>query len=273
MDSDRWRALLADFGIARRVDDASGLTETNMAVGTVAYAAPEQLMGQTLDGRADQYSLAATAFELLTGSHMYQDVFHDIRNAMTLVQDDGIVCGDDLDVQRTECSESGLQHGIALHTDYQLDERTGTWYHPGVTAAVAELLGPVSVWEGFWAMRRADEAWKSVQLANIEDAVPAHLRSTEEVVPTLVVEGINGYNIIQADDAYVGIPASMGPLRIEDEPSLMMAMRVSIVGTSIDAVKEEIAVRSRSEPGPNQTRTSSAVFRQPGPTHRNSRDV
>jgi len=73
LDSERWRALLADFGIARRVDDSSGLTETNMAVGTVAYAAPEQLMGQTLDGRADQYSLAATAFELLTGTHMFLD--------------------------------------------------------------------------------------------------------------------------------------------------------------------------------------------------------
>jgi serine/threonine protein kinase, bacterial len=45
-----------------------------MAVGTVAYAAPEQLMGLTLDGRADQYSLAATAFELLTGSHLYLDL-------------------------------------------------------------------------------------------------------------------------------------------------------------------------------------------------------
>jgi serine/threonine-protein kinase len=44
-----------------------------MAVGTVAYAAPEQLMGLTLDGRADQYSLAATAFELLTGDHLYLD--------------------------------------------------------------------------------------------------------------------------------------------------------------------------------------------------------
>ncbi len=73
MDSDRWRALLADFGIARRVDDSSGLTETNIAVGTVAYAAPEQLMGLTLDGRADQYSLAATTFELLTGQHLYLD--------------------------------------------------------------------------------------------------------------------------------------------------------------------------------------------------------
>jgi serine/threonine-protein kinase len=73
LDSRGWRAMLADFGIARRVDDSSSLTQTNMAVGTVAYAAPEQLMGLTLDGRADQYSLAATAFELLTGSHLYLD--------------------------------------------------------------------------------------------------------------------------------------------------------------------------------------------------------
>ncbi|GLP79645.1 serine/threonine-protein kinase [Mycobacterium antarcticum] len=72
-DAGGWRVLLADFGIARRIDDSSGLTETNMAVGTVAYAAPEQLMGLTLDGRADQYSLAATAFELLTGQHLYLD--------------------------------------------------------------------------------------------------------------------------------------------------------------------------------------------------------
>ncbi|KWX68541.1 serine/threonine-protein kinase [Mycobacterium sp. NAZ190054] len=61
------RILLADFGIARRDDDISGLTATNMTVGTVSYAAPEQLMGHELDGRADQYALAATAFHLLTG--------------------------------------------------------------------------------------------------------------------------------------------------------------------------------------------------------------
>ena len=74
LDSGGWRAMLADFGIARRVDDTTSLTQTNMAVGTVAYAAPEQLMGLELDGRADQYSLAATAFELLTGTHLYLDL-------------------------------------------------------------------------------------------------------------------------------------------------------------------------------------------------------
>ncbi len=68
--SEDQRVFLADFGIARRVDD-TGLTATNIAVGTVAYAAPEQLMGESIDGRADQYALACTAFHLLTGAQPY----------------------------------------------------------------------------------------------------------------------------------------------------------------------------------------------------------
>jgi serine/threonine-protein kinase len=39
-----------------------------MLVGTTAYCAPEQLQGADLDGRADQYALGCTAFDLLTGS-------------------------------------------------------------------------------------------------------------------------------------------------------------------------------------------------------------
>ncbi|WP_166908905.1 serine/threonine-protein kinase [Mycobacterium sp. DL440] len=63
----RRRILLADFGVARRIDDISGITATNMAVGSMAYSAPEQLLGQPIDGRADQYALAASAFQLLAG--------------------------------------------------------------------------------------------------------------------------------------------------------------------------------------------------------------
>jgi serine/threonine protein kinase, bacterial len=66
------RIMLADFGIARRTDDTSKLTATNMTVGTVMYAAPEQLMGAVIDGRADQYALAATAFNLLTGAPPFE---------------------------------------------------------------------------------------------------------------------------------------------------------------------------------------------------------
>ena len=70
----RWRrVLLTDFGIARRIDDVSNLTDDNVAIGTVSYMSPEQLRGQPLDGRADQYALAATAFHLLTGAPPFDD--------------------------------------------------------------------------------------------------------------------------------------------------------------------------------------------------------
>jgi serine/threonine-protein kinase len=67
------RIMLADFGIARQLGDISGLTATNMVMGTTTYAAPEQLMGLDIDGRADQYALGCTAFHLLTGAAPYQN--------------------------------------------------------------------------------------------------------------------------------------------------------------------------------------------------------
>ena len=73
LDPKAQRIFLADFGIARLIDDPAGLTATNMAVGTMAYAAPEQLRGEPVDGRTDQYALACTAFDLLTGSPPYVD--------------------------------------------------------------------------------------------------------------------------------------------------------------------------------------------------------
>jgi serine/threonine protein kinase, bacterial len=66
--SEKRRILLANFGVAQRLDDINSLTQVNTPAGTVSYAAPEQLMGNSIDGRADQYALAVTAFHLLTGS-------------------------------------------------------------------------------------------------------------------------------------------------------------------------------------------------------------
>ena len=66
------RILLADFGIAKALDDRSGITATGMFHGTLEYAAPEQLDASiTLDARADQYSLGCTLYHLLTGSLPY----------------------------------------------------------------------------------------------------------------------------------------------------------------------------------------------------------
>ncbi len=79
-DGRRRRVLLTDFGIARRFDDVSNLTDDGVAVGTVNYMAPEQLLNKPLDGRTDQYALAATTFHLLTGA----PPFHDPNRAVVI---------------------------------------------------------------------------------------------------------------------------------------------------------------------------------------------
>jgi hypothetical protein len=58
---------LADFGLTKATAGAASLTGTGRFLGTADYAAPEQIAGQRLDGRADQYALACAAVEMLTG--------------------------------------------------------------------------------------------------------------------------------------------------------------------------------------------------------------
>src|SRR3954462_5946380 len=62
-------AVVADFGIARVIQDAGGekLTQTGMSVGTAAYMSPEQFSGEHIDGRSDMYSLACVLYEMLVG--------------------------------------------------------------------------------------------------------------------------------------------------------------------------------------------------------------
>ena len=59
---------LSDFGLSKRILSSPGLTGEGIFVGTPYYVAPEQVTGgRRVDGRADQYSLACAAFEMLSG--------------------------------------------------------------------------------------------------------------------------------------------------------------------------------------------------------------
>jgi serine/threonine-protein kinase len=67
---------LIDFGIARAKSQALGggataLTKAGTMLGTPAYMSPEQVVGQAVNERADQYSFGVIAFEMLTGAPPY----------------------------------------------------------------------------------------------------------------------------------------------------------------------------------------------------------
>jgi eukaryotic-like serine/threonine-protein kinase len=74
-DGDSYFVKILDFGIARRwtaFSDASrDLTVPGRTLGTPEYMAPEQAMGQSLDGRADLYAVGCLLFEALAGRRPY----------------------------------------------------------------------------------------------------------------------------------------------------------------------------------------------------------
>ena len=84
----RYRAKLADFGIAYLVD-STRLTATGTVMGTAAFISPEQALGQPIEPPSDVYSLGLVALEALTGTRVFTG--SAIESVMARLHNDPIV--------------------------------------------------------------------------------------------------------------------------------------------------------------------------------------
>ncbi len=66
---------VTDFGVAK-IQSEAGLTEDGSVLGTMAYMAPEQIMGETVDRRADIFSYGVLCYEIAAGERPFQ-AFHE----------------------------------------------------------------------------------------------------------------------------------------------------------------------------------------------------
>jgi serine/threonine protein kinase len=84
LNNGRRRAVLVDFGVSRLVssggtgshdEDITGITHADMAVGTIAYMAPEQLLSsRDVTGASDVYALGAILYRAVAGQHVFGDL-------------------------------------------------------------------------------------------------------------------------------------------------------------------------------------------------------
>ncbi|MEC7985254.1 MAG: bifunctional serine/threonine-protein kinase/formylglycine-generating enzyme family protein [Myxococcota bacterium] len=61
------RPVILDFGIAKKLEDNTPLTQTGSSMGTEAYMAPEQMDAKHVGPKADQYSLSMIAYQMIAG--------------------------------------------------------------------------------------------------------------------------------------------------------------------------------------------------------------
>jgi hypothetical protein len=66
LEGGQHKVKITDFGLARAADDAS-ISQSGIIAGTPMYMAPEQALGQTLDQRADLFSLGSVLYQMATG--------------------------------------------------------------------------------------------------------------------------------------------------------------------------------------------------------------
>ena len=108
----------------------------------------------------------------IDADHTYDFVKKDILESLRLVENHGIICGDDLNMQMKDIDKDFAIN--SKNKDFIRDPKTERNYHPGVTIAINEIFGDVSSWGGYWAMQKIDNDWKKISLKNMPVVYPEH---------------------------------------------------------------------------------------------------
>lgn len=92
---------ICDFGIAKVMQSTEfTLTQAGMAMGTPEFMSPEQVLGQPLDGRSDQWSLAVVAYEVVTGVRPFHGESYTQVMAQIMTQDPEPACNRNRDLPK-----------------------------------------------------------------------------------------------------------------------------------------------------------------------------
>ncbi len=197
--------FLLDFGVAR--DEDAGPTLAGPFVGSIPWAAPEQLAGRAVDGRADVYGLGATLYQCLTGNVPFEGDTVD-RAIHRVLHEDPVPPGrrrpgipPDLDAVVLKALEKDPAHRYATAGEFAADleavlefrpvkarppgpvRRVRAWarLHPAwASGAATGILAAAAL--GFAAVAREAAAREGIRREAMDEVAEArvHLRSFRE---------------------------------------------------------------------------------------------
>jgi hypothetical protein len=138
---------------------------------------PKSILCQHLKGQSEGIlpMLKNEQFDIIfiDADHTYEPVKKDILNSIPLLNDGGIICGDDLNLQMFECDQDLAKK--SGEKDFIQDTKTGRNFHPGVTLAVDEIFGRVATFGGFWAIQKQKSGWAIPSYKDMPIVYPDHL--------------------------------------------------------------------------------------------------
>jgi len=137
---------------------------------------PKSIIAQHLRGQSENILKiikdSSQSVVFIDADHTYNFVKKDILDSLRIVENYGIICGDDLNMQMMDIDKKFAIEN--KNKDFIEDPKTKRNYHPGVTIAIEEIFGEVSTWGGFWAMQKINNEWKKISLKGMPVIYPKH---------------------------------------------------------------------------------------------------
>jgi predicted O-methyltransferase YrrM len=146
----------------------------------------------------------------IDASHLYENVRADIQDAKRLIRDGGIICGDDLELQRTDVDDGEHRTVVNVKKDFVHSRKADAYYHPGVTEAVAVEFGEVSSWEGVWATRKLGSQWARVELDAATVHIPDHIKNAAPWRDAAEVGQTRDYLLFKVGEGFIATAKSLG---------------------------------------------------------------
>jgi len=226
-------AKLTDFGIARATGGPR-LTGTGLAVGTLAYMAPEQILSGQADARSDIYSLGLMCYEMFAGCRPFQgDTEHALMNAqLSAVPPNPIAVNPLLPaaisaaIMRSLAKEPSLRFQSAREFQAALQDMSQTPVTPGVavtpsaavtvTPELAELEARLSRAIGPIARRLvADAARRYGSISEIRQALASQIDNPKDREAFLKTNPSVTVTMVSPTPAPTPAPMSLDPSMLD----------------------------------------------------------